>query len=97
MLSWGFLIQRGYFLGRNLSQELSRVRETKQNEQIEKAPYEDDDYSNEIKLTGRIVLNVWRLMRHEVKIKMSENEIFQICKKNMLYIVLVLLWYFDFR
>lgn len=66
MLSWGFFIQRGHFIGRNCSQELSRVVETKCAETSEKGELEDDEYSNEIKLTGRIVLNVWRLMRHEV-------------------------------
>ncbi|XP_065226128.1 DNA polymerase zeta catalytic subunit [Planococcus citri] len=85
MLSWGFLIQRGHFLGRNLSQELSRVRETRQNEPTERPPYEEDEYSNEIKLTGRIVLNVWRLMRHEVNLQSYtfENIIFHVLHQRV--------------
>lgn len=67
MLSWGYLIQRGCFLGMNYSQQLSRVREfPKPNEPNERPAQEDDEYSNELKLPGRIILNLWRLMRHEV-------------------------------
>ncbi len=69
MLSWGFFIQRGQFLNRNCDEELSRVKELKTKDQKNKTVIEDSDYSNDMKLVGRIVLNVWRLMRHEVLAK----------------------------
>lgn len=66
MLSWGYLIQRGQHKNRNCYEELSRVMNTRTKEFKDKSVVEDGDYSNDLKLVGRIVLNVWRLMRHEV-------------------------------
>jgi len=57
MHSWGYLRERCRHLGRNLNKELSRL--IIENEQT--SEYE------EMKIKGRIVLDVWRLLRHEVK------------------------------
>lgn len=57
MHSWGYLRERCRHLGRNMNKELSRL--IMENEKT--SEYE------EMKIKGRIVLDVWRLLRHEVK------------------------------
>lgn len=64
MLSWGYLLQRAYVLSINLVSELARVRVLTRFEDDQKEPKEDD---SELQLAGRIVLNLWRFLRHEVK------------------------------
>lgn len=64
MLSWGYLLQRAYVLSFNLASELARVRVLTRFEDDQKGPKEDD---SELQLAGRIVLNLWRFLRHEVK------------------------------
>ena len=62
-MSWGYLIDRGNELGIPMVQEMSRLmpRENK-NKQSAVLPQE----WNEV-IHGRIVLNLWRLLRHEVR------------------------------
>lgn len=67
MLSWGYLIQRAGFLGIEVVQQLSRIQDMSGTAQFDA----DKDqwgasHTSEISISGRIVLNVWRLMRHEV-------------------------------
>lgn len=62
MHSWGYLQDRCHHLGRNLSKELSRVV----SESELSYEYNEEIKSSEIKIKGRIVLDVWRLLRHEV-------------------------------
>lgn len=66
MLSWGYLLQRAYVLSINLVSELARVRVLTRFEDDQKEPKEDD---SELQLAGRIVLNLWRFLRHEVSKK----------------------------
>lgn len=64
MLSWGYLIQRGYVLGINLLTQLSRIPSQK--------PMKTDDQSDptsELILSGRIIIDMWRLMRHEIALQ----------------------------
>lgn len=68
MLSWGYLLQRAYVLSFNLVSELARVRVLTRFEDDQKEPKEDD---SELQLAGRIVLNLWRFLRHEVKKRTS--------------------------
>lgn len=68
MLSWGYLLQRAYVLSFNLVSELARVRVLTRFEDDQKEPKEDD---SELQLAGRIVLNLWRFLRHEVKKRKS--------------------------
>lgn len=68
MLSWGYLLQRAYVLSFNLVSELARVRVLTRFEDDQKEPKEDD---SELQLAGRIVLNLWRFLRHEVKKQIS--------------------------
>lgn len=70
--SWGYLIDRGNVLGIDMLVCLSRVlpSERKRPEiiQTEDDPGAgaDKEYENDIQIRGRILLNVWRLIRHEI-------------------------------
>ncbi|XP_071444843.1 DNA polymerase zeta catalytic subunit-like [Hetaerina americana] len=76
MLSWGYVIARGNFLGMDVKSLLSRIFyknpagstfKDKKNTPFEmdsKRIKDSEDY-DPIQLPGRIVLNVWRLMRSE--------------------------------
>ncbi|KAE8602678.1 hypothetical protein XENTR_v10014081 [Xenopus tropicalis] len=67
MHSWGYLLQRASALNVDLCQQLSRVPDDKNENRFstEKDEYGADTMS-EINIVGRIVLNVWRMMRSEV-------------------------------
>lgn len=63
MHSWGYLRDRCHHLGRNMNKELSRL--ITENEQT--SEYNEEIRNSELRIKGRIVLDVWRLLRHEVK------------------------------
>ena len=63
MHSWGYLKDRCRHLGRNMIKELSRI--ISENEVT--SDYNEEIKNSEIRIKGRIVLDVWRLLRHEVK------------------------------
>ena len=68
MLSWGYLLQRSTTLGIDLASQLSRLQDSSGTTRFDA----DRDkwgasHTSEIVIAGRIVLNVWRLMRHEVR------------------------------
>lgn len=70
MHSWGYLKDRCRHLGRNLIKELSRI--IIENDQFYE--YNNEETTNfEMKIKGRIVLDVWRLLRHEVKINLIQT------------------------
>lgn len=62
MHSWGYLRDRCHHFGRNMIRELSRI--ISENEQTYE--YNEETSNSEMKIKGRIVLDVWRLLRHEV-------------------------------
>lgn len=62
MHSWGYLKDRCRHLGLHMIKELSRI--ITENEQT--SEYHEEITNSEIKIKGRIVLDVWRLLRHEV-------------------------------
>ncbi|XP_055638271.1 DNA polymerase zeta catalytic subunit isoform X2 [Toxorhynchites rutilus septentrionalis] len=67
--SWGFVIQRGYVLEMNLMKMLSRVptaEKVQVSEEEEQDLLEMHEYSAGLKIPGRILLDIWRLMRHEI-------------------------------
>lgn len=73
MHSWGYLIQRGYNFEVNLLSELGRIMEENVNKKelagSDSQNLEFDDAPRNIRhmrISGRIVLDVWRLLRHEV-------------------------------
>ncbi|CAG9858268.1 unnamed protein product [Phyllotreta striolata] len=91
LLSWGYLIERGFVLGMNLKSLLGRVKDEKQKQR------EDD---GELKLTGRILLNVWRLMRHEIALQSYtfESVVYHILHKRVpLYSFKSLSFWWDHR
>lgn len=63
MLSWGFLIERASVLSINLTSLLSRSQLHK----FGKSKLNPQEF--ETNIIGRIVLNVWRSMRHEVALQ----------------------------
>lgn len=69
MNSWGYLIERGNVLEINMPVLLSRIPTIKQDirkDDVDEDGREDGEYKNEIKIPGRIILDVWRLLRHEI-------------------------------
>jgi DNA polymerase zeta len=67
MLSWGYLIQRASALGIDLAPQLSRVQDSSGTARFDAEKDQwGASHTSEISISGRIVLNVWRLMRHEV-------------------------------
>ncbi len=69
MLSWGYLIERGREFDINLSPLLSRIpsadKKSSANKNVEQESFWYG-HSLELKFVGRILLNVWRIMRSEV-------------------------------
>lgn len=69
--SWGYLMQRGYVLSMNLNNALSRMPSDKAERErapnvVEDEDHDAGDYYSEQKIPGRILLDVWRLMKHEI-------------------------------
>ncbi|XP_028411186.1 DNA polymerase zeta catalytic subunit-like isoform X2 [Dendronephthya gigantea] len=75
MLSWGYIIQRANALGIDLTPQLSRVQDSSGTARFDA---EKDiwgaNHTSEIAISGRIVLNIWRLMRHEVTLNVYSFE-----------------------
>lgn len=66
--SWGYLLERGVALGAQVVARLSRVPEgTRGSHHLEEEDEYGADHTSQIHLAGRVVLNVWRLMRAEVR------------------------------
>nr|CAD7426301.1 unnamed protein product [Timema monikensis] len=63
MQSWGYLFQRAFSLGVNLVPLVSRVPLA-----VRDSFMTDSQEGGEMKVAGRVVLNVWRLMRNEVSL-----------------------------
>ncbi|CAL4064009.1 unnamed protein product, partial [Meganyctiphanes norvegica] len=69
MSSWGYLLERGVALGTEIVSRLSRVPEGNSSHHSEEQDEYGSDHASHIHITGRIVLNVWRLMRAEVALQ----------------------------
>ncbi|XP_077075913.1 DNA polymerase zeta catalytic subunit [Siphateles boraxobius] len=66
MHSWGYLLQRASTLGVDLCQKLSRVPgDSKENRFMPEKDEYGADTMTEIHIIGRIVLNLWRVMKTE--------------------------------
>ena len=69
LLSWGYLLQRSSTLNTNLAVAISRVPTSKKSSHVSAAKDEyGADNDAEIHIAGRITLNLWRLLRHEVRL-----------------------------
>lgn len=87
MNSWGYLIERGFVLEINMPVLLSRIPSTKQD--VRKNDNDDEaggdgDFDNALKIPGRIILDVWRLLRHEIALTSYtfENVMFHILHRR---------------
>ncbi|XP_046399117.1 DNA polymerase zeta catalytic subunit [Ischnura elegans] len=76
MLSWGYVIERGNHLGMDVKSLLSRIftinpagstfkEKTSEPFEMDSRRIKDTEDYDPIQLPGRIVLNVWRIMRSE--------------------------------
>lgn len=69
--SWSYLLQRAEALNINIATGLSRVND----ERYSKSTSEYDlDFNTELQVPGRIVLNLWRIIRKEVTLNMYSYE-----------------------
>ncbi|XP_053237663.1 DNA polymerase zeta catalytic subunit [Podarcis raffonei] len=67
MHSWGYLLQRAAALGVDLCQMVSRVPDDKKENRFTSDQDEyGSDTMSEINIVGRVMLNIWRIMRNEV-------------------------------
>lgn len=67
MSSWGFLIHRCQNLNINFPSLLSRVI-LKRYEEVREEEDVEREYDTQLKIHGRIVIDLWRLMRHEINL-----------------------------
>ncbi|XP_053692962.1 DNA polymerase zeta catalytic subunit [Sabethes cyaneus] len=86
--SWGYIIQRGYALEMNLMKMLSRVPTAEKvhvSEEEEQDLLEMHEYSAGLKIPGRILLDIWRLMRHEIALTSYsfENIVYHILHRRV--------------
>ncbi|XP_055546251.1 DNA polymerase zeta catalytic subunit [Wyeomyia smithii] len=87
-VSWGYIIQRGYTLEMNLMKMLSRVPTAEKvhvSEEEEQDLLEMHEYSAGLKIPGRILLDIWRLMRHEIALTSYsfENIVYHILHRRV--------------
>lgn len=87
MSSWGYIIQRGYAIDINMPPLLSRVTSEKINKFLNVDEDRDVDSNGEfeIKISGRIFLNVWRLLRSEIALTSYtfENVMYHILHRRL--------------
>ncbi|OAD62176.1 DNA polymerase zeta catalytic subunit, partial [Eufriesea mexicana] len=63
-LSWGYIFHRASVIGlHDFTQQISRILNTVP---TSKKQISDKNNFNDVKIPGRIILDVWRIMRHEV-------------------------------
>lgn len=76
MASWGYLIGRGYTLSTNLPPQLSRIPNFKT---------KSEKFTDDFNLPGRIILDMWRLMRHEIALQSYsfENIVYHILHRRV--------------
>ncbi|XP_035890639.1 DNA polymerase zeta catalytic subunit isoform X2 [Anopheles stephensi] len=99
-VSWGYVIERGYALEMNLMKQLSRVPSVDKvqvTEEEQRELLEMHDYSAGLKIPGRILLDIWRLMRHEIALTSYtfENVVYHVLHRrvpNHSYRQLTRLW-----
>lgn len=83
LMSWGYLFQRSFKLDMNLSLKISRL--LKDNEKQFTISQLSQENNMKIKVIGRILLNVWRLMRHEIALTnySFENVIYHVLHERV--------------
>jgi DNA polymerase zeta len=71
-LSWGYLNERAAFLDINLCQQLSRTPEHKMDDSNKQASIAKQ--STDMYVVGRCIINLWRLVRHEITLNIYTFE-----------------------
>lgn len=67
--SWGYVLQRACVLGINMLPQIGRTVVEEKEIPLTDSQEDSDDvpkFIRQLRVPGRIVLNVWRLLRHEV-------------------------------
>ncbi|ALC40814.1 mus205 [Drosophila busckii] len=84
MSSWGYIIERAKHLCFNIAPLLSRVPTQKVRDFVDEDREQFTDLDVEMKLCGRILLDVWRLMRSEIALTSYsfENVMYHIMHKR---------------
>ncbi|XP_034102434.1 DNA polymerase zeta catalytic subunit [Drosophila albomicans] len=84
MSSWGYVIERAKHLCFNIAPLLSRVPSQKVRDFVDEDREQFTDLDVEMKLCGRILLDVWRLMRSEIALTSYtfENVMYHILHKR---------------
>ncbi|KAH8413614.1 hypothetical protein KR222_002011 [Zaprionus bogoriensis] len=84
MSSWGYIIERAKHLCFNIAPLLSRVPSQKVRDFVDEDRESFTDLDVEMKLCGRILLDVWRLMRSEIALTSYsfENVMYHILHKR---------------
>ncbi|EDW74045.1 uncharacterized protein Dwil_GK21718 [Drosophila willistoni] len=84
MSSWGYIIDRAKHLCFNIAPMLSRVPSQKVRDFVDEDREQFTDLDVEMKLCGRILLDVWRLMRSEIALTSYsfENVMYHILHKR---------------
>jgi DNA polymerase zeta len=84
LASWGYLLERGACLGIDLSAELSRLYEQRAKKESDPHGY-FSRHTSELMVPGRVVLNVWRLLRHELALTSYtlENTAFHVLHRRL--------------
>ncbi|XP_047022064.1 DNA polymerase zeta catalytic subunit isoform X1 [Helicoverpa zea] len=80
MTSWGYILERAQVLGLEIIQEVSRITEKYRQKRWRS---EENDFEGRI--IGRIMLNVWRLFRHEMALSSYsfENCMYEVLKERV--------------
>ncbi|XP_034475797.1 DNA polymerase zeta catalytic subunit [Drosophila innubila] len=84
MSSWGYVIERAKHMCFNIAPLLSRVPSQKVRDFVDEDREQFTDLDVEMKLCGRILLDVWRLMRSEIALTSYtfENVMYHILHKR---------------
>ncbi|XP_071745629.1 DNA polymerase zeta catalytic subunit [Lepeophtheirus salmonis] len=83
-LSWGYIIKRARFINIDLISALSRIIKEQDQKTIDL--YEgENEYEMDFKIEGRIILNIWKLLRSEASLYSYtfENMMFHILHKRV--------------
>ncbi|XP_048007670.1 DNA polymerase zeta catalytic subunit isoform X4 [Leguminivora glycinivorella] len=80
MGSWGYLMERAQILGLEVVKEISRITEKNRQKRWRS---EENDFEGRI--IGRVMFNVWRLLRHELALSdySFENCMYEILKERV--------------
>ncbi|XBW37441.1 hypothetical protein QEN19_003022 [Hanseniaspora menglaensis] len=80
--SWGFFLNKGDYLGVDLASILSRVNHSQINKMGDAWGY---THASSIRITGRHVINLWRVLKNETKLESYtlENFVYHILHKRI--------------